>query len=377
MAVLGGAALAAGGCGGHGRRAPTVLGTRLIYTSLPSRGPYAATANAVFDGEQLALSQAGGFVRGYRVVLRRLDDGGAGMLPTATSVAASARVAAGDESTIAYIGDLVPGSSTASIPILSAAGILQVSPGDSASPIGPTFARVVPSVADEATAQLQQLTRRTLTRVYLLQDHTTYGRELASAIASDAPDYGIEVVDPTGAYLTPSARALVKTIKHTQAEALLYAGLPTSSLTTLWNTLAISDGHVKKFASAAVALSPSWALTTVQARLGTFLSTPGLAQLPRAGTQFESDFTDAYGERASWASAIFGYVAMSGVLEAMYRLGPMAGDRARVASTFLHTRNVASALGPYSIDAGQTTFNHFFFTTYARNGALIEPPATG
>jgi branched-chain amino acid transport system substrate-binding protein len=367
-----GLALAAAGCGGHSRHGRTGAGSLSIYTSLPFEGPYAADAEAIYNGEQLAIAQTGGRVNGAKVVLRRLDDAtGTGSSPAL--VAQSARIAAGDQSTIAYIGELTPGSSAASIPTLSHAGILQVSPGDTATGLtGKTFARVVPSDADEAVAQLAALSRLGVKSIYLVQDTTTYGRDLAAAVRADAVDYGIGVVDSVGRYLRPDTRPLVRAIKKSKAGALLYAGSPASGVTAFWNALSSADASIKKIASASITASPSWPQTSAAARSGTYLSAPGLLlhALPRAGSQFASDFTAAYGTRAPWASGIFGYVAMTGVLEALHSLGAHdENPRPGVASAFLHLRELPSALGPYSIARGQTSFRAYVITTYDKDVA--------
>jgi branched-chain amino acid transport system substrate-binding protein len=372
-------ALALGGCGGHGRRARSVPGVS-IYTSLPTQGPYAAAANAIYDGERLALAQAGGMVSGFRVTLKRLDAAGSVAAAAATAAGASARTAAADKSTIAYIGDLVPGSSAGSIPVLSPAGILQVSPGDSADGlVGTTFARVVPSDASEAAAELAEMGTLGVTRVFLLKDRSTYGRDVAAAAIADAPGYSIDIVNPGGTYLRADTRTLIKAIKKSKAGGLLYAGSPSNSVAPFWDSLSVSDAAIRKFASAAVAGEQSWSLASSGARYDTYLSAPGLVrgELPRAGSQFETDFQSTYGSTVPWTSGIFGYVAMSGVLESMYRLGPMANDRGKVAAAFLRIKDLPSALGTYSIVGGQTSFDRYFFTTWARDGSTSSISGAG
>ncbi|MDQ6775780.1 MAG: ABC transporter substrate-binding protein [Actinomycetota bacterium] len=372
-----GLALSAVGCGGHSRHAHTGSATLSIYTSLPFEGPYAADAEAIFNGEQLALAQAGGQVSGSKVVLRRLDDAIAGTGSSPTLVAQSARTAAGDQSTVAYIGELTPGSSSTSISILGPAGILQVSPGDTATGLaGKTFARVVPRDSDEADAQLAALAKLGVKRIYLVEDRTTHGRDVAAAVLHDAVNYGIRVVDPFGKYLRDDTRALVRAIKKSRAGALLYAGSPAPPVAAFWNALSAADGTIKKMASASITDAPSWAQANATARYSTYLSAPGLRPgvLPRAGTQFASDFTATYGTRVPWARGIFGYVAMSGVLEALHSLGSRATNpRPRVALAFLHLRDLPSALGTYSIVGGQTSFRGYYFTAYHRGSAAPTP----
>ena len=367
--------LAAGvsGCGGgHNRHGPSAR-LLTIYTSLPFEGPYAAESVAVFDGEKLALTQTGGMVNGFKVMLRRLDDAGSSVGASPTLVGVNARIAAADRTTIAYIGELTPGSSPPASRVLSQVGILQVSPGDTADDLGGrTFARVVPPDSEEADAQLLAMARLRVRTLYLLKDRTPYGRDIAAAALSDAANYGIAIVDGAGKYAGTDTHRLVLSIKKSKADALLYAGSPSGSVPALWNALTASDATIKKFASAAVASSPTWDQTSVTARYNTYLSAPGLpsGKLPRAGSQFQADFAAAYGDHVPWSRAIFGYVAMSGVLAAMHGLGPLAKYPAQVAGAFLRTRNLPSALGPYTITGGQTSFQRYVFTTYYRDGSV-------
>ena len=372
-------ALAVGvsGCGGSAKHQRTPAGTLSIYTSLPFEGPGATDARSVYDAEKLALSQAGGMVNGFKVVLKRLDDASSsthGWDPA--MVAANARTAAADNTTIAYIGELTPGSSLASVPVLDHAGILQVTPGDPATGLNrTTFARVVPSDGDEAVAQLLAMRSLGVKRLYVLRDRTTYGRDIAGVATRDAASYGVEVVDPGGKHLGPDTRPILRAIKRLEVDALLYAGSPGDSVAEFWNTLSLTAPTLKKFTSAAVAQAPSWDRTTIAARYNTFLSAPGLPSrgLPRAGIQFINDFSAVYGTQVPWTSGIFGYVAMSGVLEALYRLGPHLGDRrASVRAAFFDIANLPSALGTYSIVNGQTTFQHYFFTRYKGNGGTAS-----
>ncbi|HEY2159949.1 MAG TPA: ABC transporter substrate-binding protein [Solirubrobacteraceae bacterium] len=364
-----GLAVGTGGCGGHSRVPRTRAGTLSIYTSLPFNGPYANDARSIYDAEQLALSQAGDTVNGFHVRLRLLNDASSGTGQTdPTTITVNARIAASDPSTIAYIGELSPGSSPYAIPVLSSAGILQVSPGDTATGVsGTTFARVVPRDSLQALAQLAVMRKQDVKRLFIVKDRSTYGADITAATVRNAASYGIDVVDPRGRYLGSSTESLVRAIGRSNAGALLYAGGPGAGVTTLWNALSTVEGTIRKFGSADITNAASWSQTTLAARENTYLSAPGLArqELPRAGSQFVADFQSRYGTRVSWANGIFGYVAMSGVLDALYGLGPPArNQRERLLSSFLGTRALPSALGSYDIIGGQTTFDGYFFTKY-------------
>ncbi|MBA2637424.1 MAG: ABC transporter substrate-binding protein [Solirubrobacterales bacterium] len=104
-----------------------------IYSSLPLQGAARAQAEAAVDGAKLALEQAGGKVGKLTIQYTSLDDSTAqagGWDPGQTS--SNARKAAGDESTIGYIGEFNSGATAVSLPLLNEAGIPQVSPGNTA-----------------------------------------------------------------------------------------------------------------------------------------------------------------------------------------------------------------------------------------------------
>jgi branched-chain amino acid transport system substrate-binding protein len=144
-----------------------------IYSSLPLQGDSRPQSVSVNNGEELALEKAGGKIGKFTINYKKLDDATAAAGkwdPGATS--ADARKAAQDKSTIAYLGEFNSGSSAISIPILNEAGILQISPSNTAVgltrsqgadkgepdkyyPSGKrTYGRVVPADHIQAAAQV-------------------------------------------------------------------------------------------------------------------------------------------------------------------------------------------------------------------------------
>ena len=109
--------------------------TLTIYSSLPLQGDSRPQSESVVNGEKLALRGGqGGKVGKFTIKYVSLDDSTAAAGkwdPGATS--ADARKAAQDKSTIAYLGEFNSGASAISIPILNEAGILQVSPSNTAT----------------------------------------------------------------------------------------------------------------------------------------------------------------------------------------------------------------------------------------------------
>src|SRR5205807_9315598 len=127
-------------------------------------------------------------------------------------VSTNARQAAQDPSTIAYIGEFNSGASAISIPILNQAGILQVSPANTAIALtrqnpadpgspnkyypalatnGRTYGRVVPVDTFQADAQLTVMQSLGVKKSYVLNDKETYGQGIAITLAAEAKKYGV------------------------------------------------------------------------------------------------------------------------------------------------------------------------------------------
>ena len=99
-----------------------------VYVSVPLTGNGAKEGKAVAAGAKEALADAGGEAGGAPVDLELLDDAD-GTEWTQSSVAANARAATQDSTSIAYIGELLPDATRISVPITNEAGLLQVAPG--------------------------------------------------------------------------------------------------------------------------------------------------------------------------------------------------------------------------------------------------------
>src|SRR3954451_16387963 len=102
-----------------------------IYSSQPLQGATRGQAQAVINGEKLALRDAGGKGGKCPVDYVPLDDSTAGPAQGEPgAVSANARKALGDNDTIACLGEFNSGASAVSLPILNEAPILQVSPSN-------------------------------------------------------------------------------------------------------------------------------------------------------------------------------------------------------------------------------------------------------
>ena len=199
------------GGGGAGGRT-----SRTIYSSLPPQGDSRPQSESVVNGMKLALEEAGGKVGKFTIKYVSLDDSTAAAGKWEPGqVSANARKAAQDPSTIAYLGEFNSGASAISIPILNEAGILQISPSNTAIdltrpgaekgapekyyPSGTrTYGRVVPADHIQAAAQVSWQKEQGCRQLYVLNDKEVYGKGVADQVAKLAPNQGIRVLANEG-----------------------------------------------------------------------------------------------------------------------------------------------------------------------------------
>lgn len=384
--ALGAAAVALAGCTPAPRGGVSATGKTLtIYASVPSRAAGGAPAQDVLDAETLALTQAGGQVGSFKVVLKPLAVTAPATSRQGTAqITANARKAVLDPSTIAYLGELVPHTSFASIGITSAQDLLQVSPTDTALELtqrtaavhnapntyyqslktyGPTFARVVPSSALEAKAQVKGMTALGVKKLYVTDDGGAYGKAIALALREDARS-SIQVL--TG----PSNAAK---FRASRADALFYGVSADSDGIGLFN--AVADPKVKLFGPSTLADQTFASALTPTAQRSVYISSPGFlapTELPPAGQKFLADFAAAYHHPPA-SEAIFGYEAMSAVLAVLRQAGASASTHSTIVKDFFAIRNRPSVLGTYSIRSGDTTLGPFVFSRIAPRSGTLTP----
>lgn len=359
--------LAAGiaGCSAASNATVTVSGKTLtIYLSAASTD-MPQVASDVLAAEKLALQQTGASVSGYTVHLVTLSGG---------KISDGARTAIQDKSAIAYLGEVVPHSSYASLGITNAADLLQVSPTDTAVELtqstaavadspdmyyeslgtyGRTFARVVPTSRVEAAAQVQEMQALGVSRLYVADDGGAYGRAIALAVKQDAQGK----ITPAGS--------------ETGADGVFYGSDSVAGAARFFNSAAASDPAAKLFGPSALS-DASFAAALSPATRNVYVSAPGFlpGNLTAAGRGFVSAFTSTYGH-APAPEAIFGYEAMSAVLSVLKEAGSAANNRSTVVKDFFSIQNRQSVLGTYSINSnGDTSLTAFVFSRLSR-GRLV------
>jgi branched-chain amino acid transport system substrate-binding protein len=382
--LLGVSALTAAGCGGGGGGGggKKVSGNTLtIYSSLPLQGASRVNSVAVNNGAKLALAKAGGKVGKFTIKFKPQDDStaAAGQWDPGQTQSNS-RKAVQDKTTIAYIGEFNSGASANSIPILNKAGILQVSPANTAvgltkkepgaTPGEPTkyyptgkrtYARVVPRDKIQGAALATLMKQAGCKKVYVVNDKQVYGQGLATNFTTSAKKDGLPVASNVG-YDVKAAnyRSLAAKIKSSGADCVFGSIIVDNNGVQLFKDFASGVPAAKLFGPDGVAETtfvdpkkggvPAGIASKIQ------ITQPTLSpkDYPPEGRKFFKDYQAKYGTPEPYA--IYGYEAMSVILDAIKRAGSKGNDRQAVITQLFSTKGRKSVLGTYDIDKdGDTT----------------------
>jgi len=361
--------------GGGGSKSLTV------YSSLPLQGASRPQSEDVIKGEKLALKQKGGKCGANTIKYVSLDDSTAAAGKwEAGQTSANARKAAQDKSAIAYLGEFNSGASSISIPITNEAGLLQVSPSNTA--VGLTkklgaepgepekyypsgernYGRVVPADFIQGAAQAQLMKDEGVKSLYVLDDAEVYGKGVAKNTAASAQKQGIKVAG-TDSWDGKAAnyRALASKIKATGADAVFTGGIIDNNAPQLYKDLNAALPTGKLFGPDGVATVDMAKEIPAKVAKQTFLTVATVPpnELPPAGQKFYKDYEAEYGEAQNEIDpyAIFGYEAMGVVCDAIAKGG---SDRKAVIDAFFATKGRQSPLGTYDIDKdGDTTLTNY------------------
>jgi branched-chain amino acid transport system substrate-binding protein len=382
LAAIAALAVVASGCGGVGySRAAEPGGTQLtVYSSLPLQGPNAASARQVVGGEKLALAQTGGRIGSFAISYVSLDDANpvTGALDPGAAES-NAEMAARDPLTIAYLGDFDSAATAVSLPLINAAGIVQVSPaspyagltsGVDAGQYEParfyptgvrTFARLQAGDQAQAQAQVRLMGSLHVHTLWMLEDEDAFQRPLAQMIATLAQQAGISVLaqDTVASGAGQHFAGEVEKAVRANPDAVLYEGASIAAAATLWQELRAADHSIALLGTSALA-NETFASQLGDAA-GTYITTPVLdaARYPAPAARVLAEYRAKFGG-APGAYALYGYEAMSVVLDAIRAAGRHGNDRRAVIAKLLATRNRESVLGRYSIEAdGETTLSPY------------------
>jgi hypothetical protein len=295
-----------------------------VYVSLPLTGPSGSAGREVLRGVELALDSGHGEIE--LVVLDSAAE------DRDLAAAANAHRAAGDAEALAYVGDFHSSQVVASAAILSAAGLLQVTPTATHWGLaGATLVRLAPHDTIGAKAMAAWLAEVGVERVLVVHDHDDdYGIPVGAMCVEAALDLGLGVRSRPVWDGRPPPEEL------DGVEALVYAGVAGSGAAAGWNGLHRDHPQL-------------WLVGTDG------VATDDLAGELSPGAAARARFFVPY--RAGLEA--YGHEAVSLVIESIEAAG---GDRAAVVREARSPRERWSLLGAYTIDADGLTIR----TTYGR-----------
>jgi len=354
-----------------------------IYSSLPLQGASRVQSLDVQRGEDLALQERGGKAGACTVTYKKLDDSTAQAGtwdPGATS--ANARKVANDDSAIALLGEFNSGASAISIPITNEAGILQVSPSNTALELtkdaGPddkgapekyyptgerTYGRVVPADHIQGAAQADWMQEEGVKKLYVLDDKQVYGAGVAKTTADAAALRDIEVVGTDGIDpKAPNYRSLASKIADSGADAVFFGGIVDNNAVQLWKDLgaALPDATLWGPDGVATSTFTNPLPTDLADRTYITVATINPKDYGPKGQKFFADFKSKYHQKVVQPYAIYGFEAMDVVLDSMERAGDSCNDRQAVIDEFFNTKDKEGVTGTYDIDDdGDVTLNQF------------------
>lgn len=240
-AVVATLALVVAGCGGSGGSSgdggdcDTSRGTLVVGLIAPLSGELASVGLGMKNSADVAINQANArcAVPGYHLAVQSQDD----RADPAVGAAAAATLA-GDPSLIGVLGPFNSSVAQAVQPVLGEAGVVQVSPGSTATSLTrgtnavtaplrqyQTFFRTVATDAVQGPAAATYLSRtENKRRVAVVSDGKTYGDGIAEEFAKQLATQGGQVVARVRAPLGTPRAEVVSTVAAARPDAVFYGG---------------------------------------------------------------------------------------------------------------------------------------------------------
>ncbi len=364
-----------------------------IYSSLPLTGSSAGQTTTIVNAINLALEQQtnGGLVCDGKVKIEytSLDDAtaAAGKWDEAKEQE-NANKAVADAATMVYIGTFNSGAARISIPILNQAGIVMISPANTADdltagadtakyyPNGTrNYTRVVARDEFQGAFAAKWAAKLGAKNVYILDDTEIYGKGVADQFEKNAAANGLTVVGRDGIDgKAGDYKALATKIAGTSPDLIYYGGITQNNAGQLLKDIRAAgitamfmgpDGILESaFVEAAGA-------DVAEGVYGTVAGSPR-AKLPEAGQKFYTDYKAKFNAEPE-AYAIYGYEAASVAIKAISTV--CKADRAAILTAVYTTKDFSGALGTWSFDANGDTNLIAMVGNVVKDGKWTEAPA--
>ena len=366
-----------------------------IVSSLPRTGSANAQTTSMVNGIKMAIAETNGKIGDTTISYEDWDDASAqkgNWDPTVEAQNADKAIA--DEAVMAYVGTYNSGAAKISMPKLNAAGMVMVSPANTApnltkagfgEPNEPAvyrpsgkinYFRVVPTDDVQGAVAADYAKELGATKVFVLDDREVYGKGVAGVFQKRAKEIGLEIVGTDGIDTKASNyKSLTTKIKQTGADLVYFGGTTQTNAGQIAKDmvagglkakLIVPDGcYEKAFIEAAGA-------EALEDRC--FITFGGVAakSLTGKGRDFYLAYLKTYTSEPE-GYAVYGYEAAKVVISAMQRIHAAGGTitRASVLAEVGKTKDYTGALGTWSFDANGDTTNRTMSVNTVRNGEFV------
>jgi branched-chain amino acid transport system substrate-binding protein len=279
---------------------------------------------------------------------------------------------------VGYIGTYNSGAAKISMPLLNKAGLVMVSPGNTAAgltkpglgepnepavyrPSGKvSYFRVVPA-DDIQGAVACEFCRNDLKakKVFILHDRELYGKGIADVFKKTAEATGVEVVGFEGIDAKASNyRSLVTKIRAAAPDVVFFGGTTQTNAAQVLKDLRAGGAKIPfvspdgTFEKAFIEAAGKDSVTKEQG--GVYITFGGVPSemLTGIGAKFVKSYQAKYGEIPE-AYAVYGYEAGCVLLDAIDRAETK--DRAAIIAAVAATKDFNGALGTWSFDENGDT----------------------
>ncbi len=222
--------------------------------------------------------------------------------------------------------------------------------------------RLQPGDTGQADAQVQLMKLLGVHTLYVLDDQDPFEIPLADIVADYAERAGIKVIahDSISTVAGAVFTGEVEKIAESHAQAVFLAGGEGGGTAALWRDLYSASPSLLLLGSSTLA-SESFTAQIGAAGANTYLTTPVLPPrlYPPVAQGVLRRYRRVFGAEGG-AYALYGYEAMTLVLDAVRSAGARGDDRQTVIERVFATENRNSVIGRYSIEPdGETTLSRY------------------